>query len=129
MKLFSKSKDGGPESTVTGYWLVECKSLFSVVLLKFEGKSREAYHSHAFNSLSWVLKGWLRERHWDGLVHDHVRSIMPIITLTDTVHKVDSLEPVTWVLSFRGPWQETWQEWTYEKGFTTLSNGRKEVSA
>lgn len=41
MKLFKKMKDGGKESTVTGYWLIECKSLFSIVLLKFEGDSRE----------------------------------------------------------------------------------------
>ena len=50
-------KDGGPESTVTGYWLIEYKPLFSIVLLKFEGKSRDAFHTHAFNSLSWLISG------------------------------------------------------------------------
>jgi len=54
-------KDGGPDSTVTGYWLIESKKWFSIVLLKFEGKSREAFHTHAFNAISWLLKGKLIE--------------------------------------------------------------------
>mgnify|MGYP001575993171 CR=1 FL=1 len=57
MKLFYYGKDGGPESHVWGFWLIEAKSLFSIVLLRFENGTREAYHSHAFNSLSWVLRG------------------------------------------------------------------------
>lgn len=45
MNIFYKSKDGGQESTVIGYWLIECKQLFSIVLLKFEGPSRKAFHT------------------------------------------------------------------------------------
>ena len=58
MKLFKKMKDGGPHSTVTGYWLIEWKAVFSIVLLKFEGKSRETFHTHAFNCISWLISGW-----------------------------------------------------------------------
>lgn len=43
MKLFTARKDGGEASTVTGYWLVEAKRLFSACLLRFHGKSREAF--------------------------------------------------------------------------------------
>ena len=49
MLLFKKRKDGGLESTVTGYWLIDRKKFFSILLFKFEGKSREAFHTHAFN--------------------------------------------------------------------------------
>ena len=49
MKLFKYMKDGGPESTVWGYFLIEIKSLFTIVLLHFKNGSREAYHNHAFN--------------------------------------------------------------------------------
>lgn len=55
MKIFRKMKDGGGDSTVTGYFLIEIKSLFSVVLLRFDGESRDAYHEHAFNCVSWLL--------------------------------------------------------------------------
>jgi hypothetical protein len=135
MKFFKKMKDGGAESTVTGYWLVEMKSLFSIVLIKFEGKSREAYHSHAFNCINWVLKGELREdRMWHHTIHkiNHsyrrfVPSLKPFFILRDDFHKVDSVG-TTWVLSFRGPWADRWHEWRpAEDRYVTLTHGRKEV--
>lgn len=126
MKLFSKGKDGGPESTVTGYWLIEAKKLFSVVLLKFEGASREAYHNHAFNSVSWLLRGKLYEWLTDGDVNIHYPFWVPILTKRSTFHKVDSVDCTSWVLSFRGPWAETWNELRPE-GPVTLTNGRVEI--
>ena len=57
MKLFHKSHDGGKNSGVTGYWLIEWKSGFSIVVLRFSKGTREAFHSHAFNALTWWLKG------------------------------------------------------------------------
>src|SRR5271154_4359591 len=60
MKLFKKMRDGGPESPVVGYFLVEIKSLFSVVLLHFGG-TREAFHSHAFNAVTLWLRGRVEE--------------------------------------------------------------------
>ena len=50
MKLFHKSHDGGKNSGVTGYWLIEWKSGFSIVVLRFSKGTREAFHSHAFNA-------------------------------------------------------------------------------
>lgn len=44
-------KDGGPESKVWGLWVLRIKTLFTVVLLKFENGTRDAYHSHAFGSI------------------------------------------------------------------------------
>jgi hypothetical protein len=128
MKIFEKGKDGGHASTVTGYWLIESKKLFSIVLLKFEGKSRPVYHNHAFHCFSWILKGELYEHHYSGFGECRAASWKPFITKKTTFHKVDSKTPCTWVLSFRGPWEKTWREWTYAKGFTTLTDGRKYVS-
>jgi hypothetical protein len=131
MKLFSYGKDGGAESTVWGLWLIELKSLFSVALLVFEGKSREVYHTHAFNSISWLLKGGLTEsrllfRGFES-VHFHRPSWYPIITTKDNLHKVDS-SGTSWVLTFRGPWAKTWTEFdpTIPK-FTTLADGRRKI--
>lgn len=127
MKLWHKAKDGGPESTVTGYWLVELKSLFSVALLRLDNGSRSSYHSHAFNSLSWVLKGRLREQPlWsEDLIHSP--SVLPIVTRRDTYHRVFS-EGTTWVLTFRGRWAKTWEEYDPFTGeIVTLGNGRRIV--
>lgn len=117
-------KDGGPESTVTGYWLIEAKKLLSILVLKFEGKSREAYHNHAFNCISWVVRGKLTEHMLDGTINIYKPSLVPFITTRKDFHKVDS-DNTTYVLTFRGPWVKTWNEFTDK--FITLSEGRNEV--
>jgi len=131
MKLFKKMKDGGAESTVTGYWLIESKRFFSICLLKFEGSSREAYHNHAFNSISWLLKGNLRETCRDGSgvyrQYWYNPSLKPIITTRDNLHKVDSAG-TTWVLTFRGPWANKWKEYLPDADeIITLTHGRKRI--
>lgn len=111
MKLFKFCKDGGPESTVSGLFFIEIKNLFSVALLVFENGSRDAYHSHAFNSASWLLKGQLQEHIKDREGYNiYLPSLMPIYTYRSTFHKVISIGR-TWVLTFRGPWSKTWSEY------------------
>lgn len=128
MKLFQRMKDGGPESRVFGYFLVEAKKMFSVVLIQFLDGSREAFHSHAFNSLSWVLRGELQENLLAGGVKVYRRSFKPILTTRETFHKVVSVG-TTWVLSFRGPWASTWKEYLPEQNkFQILTHGRQIVA-
>ena len=130
MRLFYCGKDGGDESTVSGFWLAEFKSLFSIVLLRFNNGSRDAYHEHAFNSISWVLKGSLLEYRRESQDHDtlysHRAGLLPIMTRREHFHKVFS-SGTTWVLSFRGPWSKTWREY-HDGKYKTLTNGRVEVS-
>lgn len=130
MKFLFKSKDGGPESNVTGYWLFESKRFGSIVLLRFDKGSREAFHSHAFNAWSWVLKGKLHEYVLGDPLGALVLtpSIMPLYTARDRFHRVFGMADRTWVLSFRGPWAKTWKEYLpKEDRQITLTNGRKIV--
>lgn len=95
VKFFRKAKDGGPKSTVTGYWLVEFKRLFSLALLKFEDGSRDEFHSHAFNSLNWVLKGEVVEErrfneYWELQFKRFRPSWKPVYTSRDNMHRVKS---------------------------------------
>jgi len=129
MKILHFGKDGGSESTVWGFWLIEIKSLFSVALLVFEDGSRDAYHSHAFDCISWVLRGELMEE----MLMSRARrrycpSLRPIITRRSTFHKVVS-RGRTWVLTFRGPWAPTWFEWIPRRGMVELTHGRQEVAS
>lgn len=125
MKLFKKMKDGGPESTSTGFWLIEAKSLFSIVLLRFDGDSREAFHSHAFNCISWLLKGRLIETMVDGRVFEYIPSWNPFMTTRKDFHRVDS-DQTSWALSFRGPWVDKWNERLPGNDQNiTLTHGRK----
>ena len=128
MKLFAKAKDGGPESTVTGYWLIEWKVVVSVALLRFDHGSRDVFHSHAFDSISWILSGRLREEHLEGDVVVHRRRWRPIVTRRSTFHRVFS-ERTSWVITIRGPWARTWQEWDPRRAKrTTLTDGRRAVA-
>jgi hypothetical protein len=126
MRFFYKGKDGGSESTVWGYWLIEIKSLFSIVLLRFENGTRDAYHEHAFHCFSWVIRGELLEHHREPLRRKvmYLPSWRPFITRRQDFHKVESLGR-TWVLSFRGPWTATWAESTPENPVSILTHGRR----
>ena len=127
MKLFRKAKDGGPDSTVTGYWLTEIKKLFSVVLLKFSHGSRDEFHSHAFNSWNWVLKGKVVEQNFDGSTRTYRPSLRPVVTKRSTFHRVVS-DGTTWVFSLRGPWAKYWQEYNPNTDeLIVLTDGRVKV--
>lgn len=124
MKFFFKAKDGGPESTVTGYWLFESKRFLSICLLKFDGRSRECFHTHAFDSIAWVLKGKLIEHFLFNKTVIHLPSIKPFIVRREDFHKVDS-DNITWVLNIRGPWVDTWKEFLPSLNkFQVLTHGR-----
>lgn len=129
--IFKIRKDGGLDSNVTGYWLVEFKNVFSIVLLKFENGSRDAFHSHAFNCFSWLLKGMLVEKHYDETTNDIIKtniivpSLKPFMTYKDTFHQVTSVN-TSWVLNFRGPWDKTWKEYIPKTDkLINLESGRK----
>lgn len=127
MKLFDSGPDGGSKSTVEGLYLIEIKGLFSVVLLKFNKGSREAYHTHAFNALTFWLKGHVTEHHRDGEPIDWRPSFRPKFTGRGTYHKVYAHED-TYALTFRGPWQERWKEYRPDDGReVTLTHGRREI--
>lgn len=101
-------KDGGPESSVHA-WMFEVKWLFSFGLLRFDGPSRDAFHSHAFNAWSWLLSGALVEKVFGYPQRYLFPSSRLISTPRECVHKVDSAG-VSWVLTFRGPWCQSWFE-------------------
>lgn len=125
MRFFSKAKDGGPYSPVDAYFLIEIKSLFSIALLKFNKDSRENFHTHAFNALSWFIKGDMVEQDYNGEYRVYERSIIPKFTSKKKNHRVIA-NKVSWCLTIRGPWEKTWTE-DNEKETITLTHGRKIV--
>ena len=130
MKLLSKAPDGGISSGVTGYFLVEIKGLFSVVLLKFNKGTREAFHEHAFNAVTVWLRGAVTEYHQGDIWNSKTRVYVPFmwkLTRRSVFHKIVAHED-TWALSFRGPWQDRWRE-DRNGEMVTLTHGRLVVSA
>lgn len=146
MRLFSKAKDGGPESPVDGYFLIEIKSRFSIVLLHFNPGTRESFHNHAFNAWTLWLRGRTQEevkdkgtmKSWQpGQWKYTPRELMHrFITTTTGVYvglfgglKRQIKANGAWAISFRGPWVKTWEEYNPTTNETiTLTNGRELVT-
>lgn len=130
MRIFYKGKDGGLDSPVTGYWLVEIKYLFSIVLLKFNNGRREQFHTHAFNALTWFIKGNMQEERLlagQRKFRIYKRSLIPKLTKRDNLHRVYSIG-TSWCFSIRGPWAKTWKEYDEQTNtLTTLTSGRRVV--
>ena len=126
MKFFSIGKDGGPESNVTGFFLVEIKSLFSVVFLKFAKGTRESFHSHAFNALTLWLNGQVCEEYPDGKGRPWFPGDLKF-TPRHLMHRVRAYVD-SYAVSIRGPWDPTWQEFnSTTQETTTLGQGRVEI--
>jgi hypothetical protein len=125
MKFLEWAKDGGPDSHVSGFFIVEIKSLFSIVLLRFGNGTREAFHSHAFSALTLWLKGKVKEHLLSGESHYWYAGDLKY-TSKKCFHKVEAMGDA-WALSFRGPWVDRWRE-NVKGTFTTLTHGRKVVS-
>lgn len=125
MRFLSKTKDGGQESTVDAYFLFEIKWLCSIAVLRFNKGSRANFHSHAFNALTWFIKGKMTEHFLEDKCVKYKRSLFPKLTKKEVMHKVVA-EEVSWCLTFRGPWQKTWKEYDTVSGkYITLTHGRK----
>jgi len=126
MRFLQKAPDGGTNSGVTGYFLIEIKWLFTIVLLRFNKGSREAYHEHAFNAWTLWLKGHVKEHHLDRPDDPlEFRGGQVKYTPRTCFHKIEGIE-TTWALSFRGPWRDFWREWRDGK-VVWLTHGRLEV--
>lgn len=123
-RFFYKKFDGGKESGVTGYFLIEWKKFFSIGLLHFKEGSREAYHDHAFNALSWFVSGSVTEKHLSGEEKEFRPSFIPKYTKRECFHKVVAHKN-TWCFTIRGPWKDVWQEYREPtKQFVNLTHGR-----
>lgn len=133
MKFLTKMKDGGPLSPVTAYVLIEYKPLFSIMLLKFKKGTREEYHTHAFNALTWFILGKMfEERLHLGINNDYFKivkrykkSIFPKITTKDNLHRITAKRN-SWCFTIRGPWVNAWYEYNELTNTKTyLTHGRK----
>ena len=124
MRFMQWAPDGGKESGVLGFYIIEIKSLFTLVVLHFDEGTRESFHEHAFNAVTLWLKGRVCEYNRAGPSRKFSAGMLKL-TWRRTFHKVNALEP-TWALSLRGPWNKTWRE-DRAGELVTLTNGRKVV--
>ena len=129
-KFLFKRHDGGADSGVTAYNLIEWKRGFSIALLRFSPNHREAYHTHAFNALTWWLRGSVIEEYpykdkpstvWNP-------SWRYKVTPRSLMHRIRVCNDVAWAFTIRGRWVDHWLE-LREQRLVTLTHGRKVVSS
>ena len=125
-RLLYVKPDGGKNSGVKAFFLIEWKKLFSIGVLRFNEGTREAYHSHAFNALTWWVSGKVTEQKLNVTDEkEYSPSIIPKYTSRDNFHRVKA-HATTYALTFRGPWSDTWKESRAGK-IVTLTHGRVEI--
>lgn len=125
MKICEWGKDGGPDSVVDAFYIIEAKSLFTVAVLRFGHGSRDAYHSHAFDCWNWLIKGSITEIFEPTNPEPSrkiFRGLAPWKVYIETMHKVWS-DGTSWVFTIRGPWVKTWEEIKGDERYT-LGHGR-----
>lgn len=125
IKLLQRAPDGGADSPVTAYFLLEWKHVCSIALLRFNKGGREAFHTHAFDALTWFLVGAMKEEDIDGTLHTYKRGLWPKLTRKEKNHRVSATE-TSWCITLRGPWDKTWTE-HLDGVRTTFTWGRKVV--
>lgn len=124
-RFFYKKPDGGIDSGVTGYFLIEWKILFSIGILHFKKGTREAFHNHAFNALTFWLKGRVTELKYPIGRAEFSAGLKPKFTPRSNCHKIIAHDDV-YALTLRGPWVDYWFEVKNGK-YITLTHGRKVV--
>jgi len=129
MRFFEKCNGGGDAAPTDIYFLFEIKWLCSIAILKFKKGKSAPCHSHAFNALTWFIKGDLHEAFRDKkkAPYQYKRSVIPKITPRSNCHKITAKSD-SWCFTIRGPWLDTWTEYDEETGTTTFTHGRKIVS-
>lgn len=127
-RILCKKPDGGKDSGVTGYFLIEWKPFFSIGILQFKIGSREAYHSHAFNAITWWLKGYVIEEVLVNVDQGYYKTFHAgqiKFTPRNHVHKINAMQD-TYAFTIRGPWVDHWYEFKNGK-IITLTHRRKEI--
>ena len=127
MRALERCKDGGVDSPVDAYFLIEWKGLFSIALLKFNMGGRESYHTHAFDAYTCFLFGDLEEEDFNGSKYKYTFNLLPKFTPKAKNHRVVARRD-SWCFTLRGRWQDTWTEDNKDTGkHTTFTHGRVEV--
>lgn len=129
MHILKKVKDGGKESPVDAYFLFELKGLCSIALLKFNKGTRENFHTHAFDALTWFLSGHLVEERatpHGSILYTYKRSLLPKFTAKSNLHRVRA-HKTSWCFTIRGPWENHWTEYNEEKDTTYVLTHHRHI--
>jgi hypothetical protein len=111
--LFEKKEVALGTGSVTQYILFENKHLFSVIFYRWNTIDQVRFHTHAFASFAFLLKGFYWEKikfgdiEMDNLVN---QPLWPRYIPKNYCHSVGHAKPGTLTMVLAGPWQKHWYE-------------------
>ncbi len=125
MNLFQKIKDSTffkksnvclGKGTVTQYILIENKHFFSIIFYKWNTISQSRFHSHAFNAVAFLIKGF----YWEKIIFDESCTevdnvinvpLVPRFLPKNYIHSIGYSKPNTITMLISGKWDENWHEY------------------
>jgi len=133
MKFFTKKRIELGKGHIVQYTIFESKRLGGIWIYNWKTIDQNRFHSHAFNSIAFTLRGsYVQEvMHEDESIHiEEVKSWMkPRFLPRNYIHRILEAKPNTWTCVFFGKWQDTWREYFSDsKTWVTYTWGRKVVS-
>lgn len=94
------------------FTIFEFKPIGGVIINVYNTISQNRFHTHAFNAVSIMLRGWYEEeiKHRNGLITRRTRDTDIRYLSRHTFHRIMASSPNAVSVTFCGPWVKTWLE-------------------
>ena len=125
MKLFKsifleKKEVALGKGSVTQHILFENKNLFSILFYKWNTIDQIRFHTHAFSSFAFLIKGW----YWEKVLFNGIemtnfvnQPLWPRYLPKNYCHAIQNAKPGSLTMVLAGPWDKYWYEYFPVKGF------------
>jgi hypothetical protein len=103
---------------IVQYTIFEHKKLGGIWIYNWKTIEQNRFHTHAFNSYAFLLKGSYKEEVIiDGEIHEReVNQILkPRFLPKNYCHRILEAKPKTWTIVFFGRWDKYWWEYFADK--------------
>lgn len=111
--FFQKKEVALGEGSVTQYIVFENKNLLSLIFYRWNTIKQTRFHTHAFASFAFLLKGWYWEKVMFGGIEMQNfvnQPLWPRYLPKNYCHAIQNAKPGTLTMVVTGPWQKTWWE-------------------
>jgi hypothetical protein len=133
--FFQKKQVALGKGSVMQYILMENKWLFSIIFYKWATIDQIRFHTHAFHSVAFLLKGWYWEKvkFQTGDVKFQASNLVniplyPRIIQKNYCHAIQKARPGTMTMVIAGPWEKHWAEFfPADKKWVKYAWGRKKI--
>ena len=112
--LFETKEVALGEGSVTQHIVFENKKLFSLIFYKWNTIDQIRFHTHAFSSFAFLLKGW----YWEKVMFNNIemtnfvnQPLWPRYLPKNYCHAIQNAKPGTLTMVITGPWQKFWYEY------------------